>query len=90
MRADLKGGKTVIVLHETDKRALNKARDILRFVERNSSDTALNKDANCGAGAIDSAMGKMCAETPENDTGTAVESQPPAKPDTQLAKSKVA
>lgn len=67
MRADLKNGKTVITLHEADKRAMNKARDILRFVHRNSDDGVLRLASDCGSDAIGQLLGLLCAETPEDD-----------------------
>lgn len=78
MRADLKNGKTVITLHETDKRALAKARDTLAFVKRNTNESTLNVAADTGASAIGSVLESLCAETPEVDTPAADPAVEPA------------
>lgn len=88
MRADLKGGKTVITLHEADKRALNKASEIMGFVGRNERRLVTVTDTV--EKGIDCVLQSLCAVTPENDTGQQVEKQPAKKDDTQLAKTKVA
>lgn len=38
MKAIVKSGRTIVELYEADRRALRKAEEILRFVERNSDD----------------------------------------------------
>lgn len=78
MRFDLKNGKTVITLHEADKRAFAKVRDMLHFVEINAAEPELNTAADTARQSIEDVLGKLCAQTPEDDT---------AEEETKLAKS---
>lgn len=71
MRFDLKNGKTVITLHEADKRAFAKVRDMLHFVEINAPGEALETAADTARQVIDDVLQKLCSETPEDDTADA-------------------
>jgi hypothetical protein len=68
MRADLKGGKTVITLHEVDKREFNRVRDKLAFMRRSINEPRLEAALDRGIQGIDESLLLLRAETPEVDT----------------------
>lgn len=72
MRSDLKNGKVQITLHESDKRTLSKARDMLTFIERNSTEGELQCSAATAHEAIGGVLAALCAETPDQNEGEPV------------------
>ena len=67
MKAIPKGGKIAIELHQADRRALEKAREILDFIRRNHGSAERAELIEMAASAISTVLTEF-AETPEVDT----------------------